>query len=279
MTFPISNRATSLQIDYFYLQRQVGKYLGYGFSSAEFDDEQVQLIDEIIDSGCRAYYYPPLLPPPYSYGAASPHEWSFMRPAFTFNTAASQRRYVLPPTWERPIGRFTNQDENATFYHPIEFTSPSRLRQLDNLENFTSYPRYAAVEPGESTGEAPQELILVLHPTPDSTYTLSIQYQAHARKLTTSQPFPRGGQPHGEGILAAVMAIAELRFTGAEGVYHQKFMERLASNIARDHQRGAKVMGYNGNGGVSRRGRGSLRDASGLFYEDTTYGGNSYPGE
>lgn len=280
MVYPISNRPNSLQIDYFYLQRQVGQYLKYGFSSAEWDDEQVLAVDEILDEGCRLYYFPPVLREPFATGTLHVHEWSFMRPTFRLKTVAAQRRYPLPPTWERPIGNMSNQDANATFYLPIMFSSASRLRHLDNLENFTSYPRIAAVEPGESTGEAAQQLILVLHPTPDAEYNLEVQYQAHARKLSPQQPFPLGGQPHGPGILAAVMAVAELRATGQEGTYHSQFMSKLAANVARDHQRGAKNLGYNANGAIGKRwGRGSLRDCNGLFYDETSYDGNYYSGE
>lgn len=278
MTWPISNRANNLQVDYHYLRRQVGKLLRYGYNHAEWDDEQNEAVDEIIDEGLRSYYYPPPLPPPYAVAASEAHEWSFMRPIWQFTTEAAQRRYPLPSDWERPIGRLTYPDTDNDFYAPIKFTSSSRLRSLEYQTNFTSYPQFAAIEPGESQGDAPQELVLVLHPTPDSAYRLQCQYQAQARRIDEDHPFPLGGQIHSQGILASVLAVAEFRSTGNQGPQYQRFLERLASNIVRDQQRGARVLGYNHNGYSTVKSRGRLRDFDGLYYNDPTYEGQSYPG-
>jgi len=96
-TYPISNRAETLQIDFHYIQRQVGQYMEYGYNAGEWDDEQIQVVQEIIDEGIRQFYFPPVLPPEYALGADKPHEWSFMRPTWEQTTVGSQRRYPLPP--------------------------------------------------------------------------------------------------------------------------------------------------------------------------------------
>ena len=276
MTFQVSNRPTSLNVDYHYLVRIVSQYLGYGLTPAELDDEQAQAVDEVIDQGCRLYYYPPAIPSPLGNGMVA-HEWSFMRPIFEFKTVANQRRYPLPSTWERQIGNLSNADGDTT-YPVIQFTSPSRLRTLENHEEFTSYPRFAAVEPAQSSGESPQQQVLALHPTPDAEYTFRVQFQACGRKLSATQPHPLGGQIHSDGILAAVLAAAEMR-AGEEGLMYKRFIERLSSNIARDENRGASILGYNHNGGQSSPGRGTIRRFNGLFYERVTYGGTDWFGE
>ncbi len=235
-------------------------------------------VQEIIDEGVRQYYFPPILPPEYAAGARHAHEWSFMRPVHRFSTTANERRYALPEDFESPIGEICYVSTDNDFYTPIPWTSASRLRKLEYQSNFTTYPQYAAYEPDESQGDGPQLQILVLHPTPDSAYELSMQYQAVAKRLTEEHPFPLGGQIHGRGFLQSCLAAAELREQGAEGPMHAKFMQILASNVARDEQRGARLLGYNGNGGGAIRGRGMLRDAGGLYYNNITYSNTSYNG-
>jgi len=144
--------------------------------------------------------------------------------------------------------------------------------KLENRQEEQSPPRYASIQPAESTGLEPQKQELVLHPTPDSDYGLQFQYQAVARRLTEDQPYPLGGQMHGPGILSACLAAAEMRMTGAQGSQYMNFLSILAGNIIRDTQRGAGVLGYNGNN-TSRSlfGRGSVRDYGGIFYQDVLY--------
>ena len=277
-TYPISNRPQDLQIDFHYIQRQVAYYMYQQYNVAVLDDEQVQAIQEIIDEGVRQYAYPPILPPQYALGAQHVHEWSFMRPTFQLLTAADQRRYNLPAEWERPIGDLCFTSTENDFYTPIKFTAASRLRKLEYQDNFTAFPQYAAVEPAESQGDAPQTLVLVLHPTPDSEYELTVQYQAQIMRLTAEHPYPLGGQSHGPGFLASCLAVAELRKNGADGPMYQKFMEKLAGNVVRDAERGAALLGYNGNGGMSCPSRGQVRDAQGIYYQETLYGNTSYSG-
>lgn len=275
-TFPISNRPQDLQIDFHYIQRQVGKFLGYGYNSATWDDEQQQAVQEIIDEGVRQFYFPPLLDGP---GIQNAHEWTFMRPTLVFETVANQRRYQLPTTWERPIGDLCYTDTANDFYAPIKFTSATRVRALEFQNNFTSYPQFAAVEPGESQGDAPQQLVLVLHPTPDAAYELSVQYQAHALRLTKEHPYPLGGQAMGPVVLASCLSVAEFRKQGARGPMHQDFLAKLASAVARDTNRGAALLGYNGNYQGFAPGRGMNRALGGLYYSEVLYGNTSYSGE
>ena len=277
--FPVNDRPDDLQINFKYLQRQVSYYMYQTYNHDTNDDEQIQAIQEIIDEGVRQYIYPPVLPPQYAIGVQHVHEWSFMRPVWVLQTEADQRRYLLPADFERPIGDLSYTSTDNDFYAPIKFTSASRLFKLEYQTNFTTFPQYAAIEPREPTGNSPQLQQLVLHPTPDASYQLTLQYQAIARRVTEQNPYPPGGQVHGPGFLASCLAIAELRKNGADGPMYQKFMERLAGNIVRDTERGAALLGYNGNGGMTQPGRGSLRDAGGLYYNEVLYGNTAYSGE
>lgn len=84
---------------------------------------------------------------------------------------------------------------------------------------------------------------------------------------------------HGSGFLASCLSIAELRKNGADGPMYKKFLEKMASNVVRDSERGAALLGYNSNGMMTQRGRGSIRDSGGLFYQNVLYGNTAYSGE
>lgn len=278
MPWPLDNRSQDLHIDLHYLRRIVGFYLDLGYDREQWDDEQREAVDEMVDEGCRQYYYPPQLTQPWAYTTEHVHEWSWMRPTWEFDTAAEQRRYELPPDFERFIGQISFRDNDGDYYGPLEITSAGRLRALENRQNYKSVPAIAAVEPKAMVGNNPQGQVLALHPTPDAVYRLQAQYQAIARRLTEEQPYPLGGQIHGPGILASCLAVAEFRKLGAQGPAWQKFMTTLASNIIRDQSRGADILGYNGNARTEVWGRGTARRIGGVFYRDATYGGNLYSG-
>jgi len=271
-TFPIDNRADDLTIDFFLLRRRIAQQMFATYNYAELDDVQQQEVLEVMDEGLRQYYFPPPLPPPFALNMTIVHEWTFMRPIYKFTTAANQRTYDLPDNFDRPLGEIAYEEDQGDYYAPIPFTNTSQTLKLANRQEEQSPPRWASVRSDDSTGEAPQRQVLELHPTPDAAYALHFQYQAVARRLTEQQSFPLGGQIHGPGILASCLAAAETRATGSQGSRHMQFLERLAGNIARDNQRTAAILGYNGN---NRRpgllGRGELRDLGGIYYENVRY--------
>lgn len=272
MPYPIDNRADSLEIDFHAIRRAVGKYLKYGYSHEEWDDEQAEEVQDIIDEGVRNAYYPPPIR-----NANTVHEWTFMRPTLQLKTVADQRRYPLPGDFERPCADIAYLDTNNS-YAPIEITSPSRLLNLESRTDYTSAPTHAAIEADNSAGDAPQGLVLVLHPTPDAEYTLAVEYQARARRLTDSTPFPLGGQAFGPVVLASCLAAAEMFAVRQQGPMYERFQQLLAGAIARDTYRGAHALGYNGDLATEVRGRGFLRRMSGIYSDDVTYNGTEYSG-
>jgi hypothetical protein len=278
MPYPIENRADSLEIDFYAIQRQVGRFLGIGYSQEEWDDEQATEVQDIIDEGMRQAYYPPPLTQPYSYDAGSVHSWSFMQPTFEFSTVSGERRYLLPEGFEQPVGNVAYTDTNNA-YSPIQFAPASRLRSLEASTDYQAPPAYGAIEPGNDDGSAPQGLILVLHPTPDAAYSMAMQYQAHGRRLTAEAPYPLGGQAFGPVVVASCLAAAELRVLRQAGPQAANFLQHLAGAIARDRQRGPALLGYNGDHSLNICGRGTVRRLGGLYSAvDATYNGVAYTG-
>jgi hypothetical protein len=273
-TFPVDNRADSLNIDYFQIRRRVAHEMYALYNWAELTDVQREEVNETIDDGLRNYYEPPPLPPPFALTMGLVHEWSFLRPIHKFRTATGQRVYPLPDNFERPIGSIYYQSDEDDYNGPIPFTNTTRTMKLENREEEQSPPRFASTRPAESTGIEMQKQELILHPTPDSDYALQFQYQALARRLTEDQPYPLGGQMHGPGILASCLAAAETKMTRSQGPRQMQFFEKLAGNIIRDTQRGASLMGYNGNNHrLIAYGRADLREIDGIYYNNVDYDG------
>jgi hypothetical protein len=65
------------------LQAAVGHFLGYTSTSANWSAVKLALIDSIVQSGLRRFYWPPPLP-----GQMMAHEWSWIKPTATLTTAA-----------------------------------------------------------------------------------------------------------------------------------------------------------------------------------------------
>lgn len=75
---------STLSVKYADLKRAVGRYLGFDGTASNWTDEENSIVDDIIDSGLRQFYIPPLLK-----GQRTHHEWSFLLPTEHFTTVKS----------------------------------------------------------------------------------------------------------------------------------------------------------------------------------------------
>lgn len=65
------------------LRQEIGQFLGYGRTIAAWAAAQSALIEALLHSGVRRFYWPPPLP-----GQAIAHEWSFIKPTTTLTVNA-----------------------------------------------------------------------------------------------------------------------------------------------------------------------------------------------
>lgn len=65
-------------------KREVGYFLGYGRTIANFSASQVAEVELIVQAGVRRVYFPPAIP-----GIQPGYEWSWLRPTTTLNLGAS----------------------------------------------------------------------------------------------------------------------------------------------------------------------------------------------
>lgn len=234
--------ASSLAVDYTRLLREFCRFVGYD----EDDLTDLQLADfhDVLRTALNQVIHPPLVP---TLGAQA-HQWSWLRPAWSLETVADQRRYELQVDFERFIGPLTF-DAGEGEYHEILFYPSQRLRNLAAIEDSTGTPAMYSIEPVESDGSEEQYWELVLHPTPDTAYKLVGQIQIGARMLSESYPYPPGGPVHGELYIASVLAAAEAKLDDENnGQKQAAFLARLMADISIDMQRQPTTLGYCGNG-------------------------------
>jgi hypothetical protein len=182
------------------------------------------------------------------------HGWSWMRPTHRFQTADGQRRYTLPLDFEQFIDAILFDGEEYA-YPPIEQLPSSRLAQMYSEYNNTGVPTQFGLEVPAHDGATQQHRQLVLHPTPDGTYTLIGPYQVGPiRSLTTARPWFPGGPENRELFIAACLAATESKFLDGPGTDKQdKFQSALAAAIGRDHRRQPRNLGQMGGRSGRRR--------------------------
>lgn len=257
---------STMAVTYTVIRREVGRHLGYGRDTADWTDDQTQDVEDIIRTGMRLYLNPPIVP---IFGARS-HEWTWMRPYFSLSTVDGTRRYELANNVQNLIGGVYSSTDAQNFTEII-VTTPQRLMQMNAHDDSEGYPRYAALEPKTTDQAAEQIWYLVLHHTPDAVYTLTGQYQLDVRMISASYPYPPGGAEAGEGWLAACLAAAEEKIDVERGAKWAAFMERLQADIARDIQRGGRILGTMSHRHVCFQPRSRLRDHFDLTTGYSTY--------
>lgn len=74
---------STLSLGYADFQRMVGYYAGYGRDTTKWTTDQISVIDDVIQTGLRNFYYPESLT-----DGQKAHEWSFLKPKTTLTTIA-----------------------------------------------------------------------------------------------------------------------------------------------------------------------------------------------
>lgn len=261
-----------LHDSYSTIRVELGFFLGYDRDPTTWTTDQAADVERYIKAGLQMYYYPP--PNPATQGQG--YEWSFLKPWLEFDTVSGQRRYAMPPDFERPLSSIVFRSSDANNYPPLIHTTSQRLRELEPSSDTTGTPTTYALDAGSSGGETQQQWVLSLHPTPDATYQLAMQYAAMPLNIGTSNPYPLGGPAHSYGVKLACLAAAEEQVDGARGIRYQAFIERLVQDVLMDIRRGGRYLGYNGDAsdsGVAAPIRSQARNVLFLGGSSLTYNG------
>lgn len=99
-------------------------------------------------------------------------------------------------------------------------------------------PKRFAVRPKASTptAGAGQRFELLVFPTPDMNATVSYRYNVIPDAMTSTNPYPSGGAIHGETLMLACLARAELLVKGEPGPKTAEFKQQLGASITMDRR-------------------------------------------
>lgn len=223
------------------LQTEVGFFLGYGRTAANWSTDQTDVVAMCIKGGLNRFYAPPALP-----GEPVAHRWSFLRPKYSFDTTASDFDYDLPDDFGQVVGpiHFDNSEKQ---FHRIRIVPESVIMAKRQISTQASSPQYAAIRSKSVSAGSYQVYELLLYPTPDAVYTLHFRYALLPNKLSSTNTYPYGGAVHSETLLESCLSVAEERVNDERGMHYVAFMERLKASVDYDRRVfGSQLVGYNG---------------------------------
>lgn len=218
------------------LRSRVGREFGRGrgpvYGTAEWDDQDLKDINQVIDTGLSTVY--------------TAHPWTFLRPVATVALASGGYVVPLPPDLNWIEGEILLTGSNVTTRYPFELSAFARVRRQESPAT-TGKPMYGDMEPvGSPTMAGLQRNQLVVWPTADAAYEFQFAYQIQPRALTTAAPYHYGGGQMAPLIEAAVLAAGEKFFDGKTGTYSQEYDKLLPGAILLDSKRRPRTLGYNG---------------------------------
>jgi hypothetical protein len=233
---------STLSISRAEILQAVGAYLFRGDSPNQgernqfmWSREQLAQVNRIINRGQRQFY--------------SAYPWSFLRLRMTLSIVADTADYTLVDGFGGffdPYLSFTVDD--GRIYQVYETSVAQILAYRQNETRLPTWQEmYFAKEAKSPTGTTGQRFQLLLFPTPKLAGTLTGSYYANPDAITDTLVYPSGGEVHGETILAACLACAELERDGQPGPQKQIYAEALQRSVDHEKRTGPKSFGYNGN--------------------------------
>lgn len=214
-----------LLLDYGEIFAEVAQFLGY--TTAPTDAAKIAEVDRLIDSGLRKFYQPAPIQKD-----APPHKWSFLHPARELSLLAGFYAYELPCDFGGGLDRVvlltgSNPD-------PISIINLDQLLTMQAQGVAAGTPVYAAIRPKKSTAATAQAYEILFSPVPSADSIVQIQYDVVLEKISTGNPYPAGVGQHSETILAACLAVAEMRKDRERGIHSEEFLELLSRSIQLD---------------------------------------------
>jgi hypothetical protein len=208
-----------MAISYSDLKERVGRHLfgiRTGFSADQLDD-----INDCIKDGLLAVY-----------GA---YQWSFLRPLETIVTAADDSTYELAADCDSIEGGvLTFAAEEGEGYPPVQVVAEVEVRRRRQECDDTGVPRLAALLTDVFDPEAGSSKSIVLYPTPDGIYNLTVPMRLRPTMIDDNHPYPIGGEVMSAVILESCLAAAERNYDEKPGIHNEMFARLLEQTIDAD---------------------------------------------
>lgn len=219
-------------------KKEVGFFLSFGTTIANWSATQVVTIEGIVQTGLRRVLYPSAIQGVVGY------EWSFLRPTTTLAIEADDGDYDLPDDFGRMVGEFHYApDEHQASIREVPL---AMLLDMRSASDRNAYPNFFATRFKDTDGASGQRQEVLFYPEPDADYTLYYSYDSYQGELSDTYPYPPGGMQMSELYKESCLAAAELRNGDEIGLHTQTFERLLIDAVARDRKRGAQNFGRMG---------------------------------
>lgn len=213
---------------------------------SDWNTDESNRLDEVIRQGYWRFIYNSVLP-----NEKTAHRWSFMQPAGTLSTTASDYLYDLDDDFGAIIGDISyNNDEDID--RIIRQTNPGWIDRQLAINDAEGRPARFAIRPKAHDQTAEQVQELMFYPIPDDAYDLIYHYHARFAALSNTNRYPLGGQAHADTILQSCRDVATQFHRDADPALqkreHDVYFERLQASIEFDRRNSPAVLGYNNDG-------------------------------
>ena len=231
----------TLSLAYADLKAEVGYYLGYTATEANWDASQAADVERAVQEGYRRYLTPPAL------DKTGSHDWSWRWVLRDLPIVAGTYEYQL---WDDFAGL-----HGTIFYVPSDLSwvditivpAATIRRRLQFATLVLARPNMAAIEALANDGTEAQKWQLLIYPVPFTNFTFRLRYKSNRDKLSDAAPYPLGGGAFAELLRESCLAAAERMCDDQNGVHNQTFMQMLQSAITEDMRNTEPDnLGYNG---------------------------------
>jgi hypothetical protein len=216
----------TLKATYTSLRREIGRFIDAGRSSSDWDSTTSTDITDILDSGCRIFYYPTLNPNPLSAEESREvYRWSFLEEQVPVQLTSGNNLYELPETFSSIVQDFVYDDNSGR--KPLTQVDERFIRSLIANESKTGYPTYCAVTTRSSEFSDGALHELLVYPTPTAAATITGGIEVEPLTLSTTNPYPLCGAIHTETLIAACLLAAEQKLRPESPPTQEAKFERL----------------------------------------------------
>lgn len=240
---------STLTLDQFQLEAEVGDYAGYGlgarFENRAWTTDQQSRITRSVHSGLRSVYFTQEME-----GIPGAYEWSFLRPTSELTLAEDSSSLLLPDDFGGIQGDIIPASTSGESQFPIAITGPGELYKARSLSSdCTGRPMMAFVEAIKGTSLTKSNRYrLQVYPIADQDYTLRVWYYLLPNATSASLPHVYGGAAHAETFKWACKAAYAMDFEPGNPetpVTVGRFVERLRASIAYDRRFKPVTIGRN----------------------------------
>lgn len=222
-----------LLLSYTDFRLELAERLGYGADSdwweTSFPGSTAEL-HRLVNQAYRWCLYPHTLP-----DERVTHVWTFLQRDGSLTFAADDYQYDTPTDFASFVGEemwWSSPSASSQRMRRVDVDTIRRKRQY--FQSSTAYPQLFAIDWNyPSVGQA-QTAKIIVHPTPSAASTVNYRYAFNPDALSTTNPYPLGGQRMSQLVLEASAALGEFKKNGSRGDSWGVFREQLDSTIRMD---------------------------------------------